>query len=110
MNKLRKEHWLSPGHVRSSPCIHPRHNTPAGDQPQTTCAFTEPHPPGQPITVSTTLSSQADAIQLHHLSYDREATLCSADALPLCPTKLPHTLDVITQQETVESHFTAVIM
>ena len=53
--------------------------------------------------------SQADAIQLHHLSRAREATFM----LMLCldaPTKLPHNLDIITQQETVESHVTTVVM
>ena len=33
-----------------------------------------------------------------------------ADAPSRCPMRRPHTLDIITQQETVESHITAVVM
>ena len=36
--------------------------------------------------------------------------LYTADALSQCPMRLPHTLDIITQQETVESHITAIVM
>ena len=36
--------------------------------------------------------------------------LYTADALSRCPMRLPHTLDIITQQETVESHITAIVM
>ena len=33
-----------------------------------------------------------------------------ADALSQCPMRLPHNLDFITQQETAESHITAIVM
>ena len=53
-------------------------------------------------------------LRLMHFSY----TICcvpgkllyAADALSRCPKRLPHTLDIITQQETMESHITAVVM
>lgn len=77
--------------------------------PQTTCAFAELYPSWQPTSTSATLPPQADAIQLHHPSCSGEATVCCW-RLSLCPRKLPHAFNTITQQETVESYITVIIM